>query len=157
MPYITNTDAPTATEATTTSSMPPQSNPKKSKVMTNRELLVSLHQKYDRHHDWSMRQMRSILHDVNRIRNVTMKNAFLGHEACRRAWYSLTLPQSIEDLKADGFKEQFSWSSSPPATAQWSRTPSPGRLWAECFYILLSLQLSFFTEIYCNQVVKFKS
>jgi hypothetical protein len=31
----------------------------------------------------------------------------------------------MEDLKADGFKEQFPWSSSPPAIAQWCRTPSP--------------------------------
>ena len=34
---------------------------KRSRVVNDRELLVSLHQKHDRHHDWLKRQMQSLL------------------------------------------------------------------------------------------------
>ena len=55
--------------------------PKKpSRVLNDRELLVALHQKQDRHHDWLKRQMKSLLVDVNRTRNLATKNAFVAHE-----------------------------------------------------------------------------
>ena len=58
---------------------------KRSRVLNDRELLVALHQKQDTHHDWLKRQMQSLLVDVNRIRNLATKNAFVSHEACRRS------------------------------------------------------------------------
>ena len=70
------------------------------------------------------RQMRSILVDVNRIRNLATKNSFLAHEACRRSWKSLTLHCPEDDLREDGFTEGFKFDSKPPQNASWRRTPS---------------------------------
>ena len=53
---------------------------KRTRVLNDRELLVALHQKQDRHHDWLKCQMQSLLVDVNRIRNLATKNAFVAHE-----------------------------------------------------------------------------
>ena len=92
--------------------------------MTDRELIISLHQKQDKHHDWLKRQMKSIVSHLNRVRNLSTKNAFVAHEASRRAWKSLTLLCSEDDRAADGFKEGFKFDSKPPATEKWCATPS---------------------------------
>jgi hypothetical protein len=68
--------------------------------------------------------MQSVLSDINRIRNLSTKNAFVAHEASHRAWKSLTLLCSEEDLATDGFKENFKFSSKPPSTEKWCVTPS---------------------------------
>ena len=65
-----NTDATASTIA-----QRPQKRPC---VLNDRELLVSLLQKQDRHDDWLKRQMQSLLVDVNRIRNLATKNSFGG-------------------------------------------------------------------------------
>ena len=50
---------PALTEATDSTTAP---RPKKrTRVLNDRELLVALHQKQDRHHDWLKRQMQSLL------------------------------------------------------------------------------------------------
>ena len=49
--------------------------------------------------------MQSLLVDVNHIRNLATKNAFVTHETCRRSWKSLTLMSSEDDLQQDGFTE----------------------------------------------------
>ena len=85
---------------------------------------MALHQKQDRHHDWLKRQMQSLLVDVNRIRNLATKNAFVAHETCRRSWKSLTLLSAEADLQDDGFNERFQFHSTPPWTAILRRTPS---------------------------------
>ena len=72
-----NTDATASTVA--------QRPQKRARVLNDRELLVSLHQKQDRHHDWPKRQMQSLLVDVNRIRNLATNNSFVVHEAYRRS------------------------------------------------------------------------
>ena len=46
--------------------------------------------------------MQSLLVDVNRIRNLATKNAFVTHETCRRSWKSLTLLSAEADLQDDG-------------------------------------------------------
>ena len=80
---------PASTEATDSATAP---RPKKrTRVLNDRELLVALHQKQDRHHDWLKRQMKSLLVDVNRIRNLATKNAFVAHETCHRTWKGLTI------------------------------------------------------------------
>ena len=66
LPHRANTEATTSTIA-----QRPQKCPR---VLNDRELLVSLHQKQDRHHDWLKRQMQSLLVYVDRIRNLATKN-----------------------------------------------------------------------------------
>ena len=68
--------------------------------------------------------MQSLLVDVNRIRNLATKNAFVAHETCRRSWKSLTLLSAEADLQDDGFTEIFQFDSTPPRTAVLRRTPS---------------------------------
>ena len=113
---------PALTEATDSTTAP---RPKKrTRVLNDRELLVALHQKQDRHHDWLKRQMQSLLVDVNRIRNLATKNAFVAHETSRRTWKGLTLMCSEDDLQEDGFSERFKFDSTPPRRAVLRRTPS---------------------------------
>ena len=68
--------------------------------------------------------MQSLLVDVNRIRNLATKNAFVAHETCRRSWKSLTLLSAEADLQDDGFNERFQFDSTPPRNAVLRRTPS---------------------------------
>ena len=68
--------------------------------------------------------MQSLLVDVNRIHNLATKNSFVAHEACRRSWKSLTLLYAEDDLRSDGFTENFKFDSRPPQNASWRRTPS---------------------------------
>ena len=93
-------------------------------MLNDRELLVALHQKHDKHHYWLKRQMQSLLVDVNRIRNLATKNAFVTHETYRRSWKSLTLLSAEADLHDDGFTERFKFDSTPPINAHFRRTPS---------------------------------
>ena len=75
---------------------------------------MALHQKQDKHQYWPKRQMQSLLMDVNRIRNLATKNAFVTHETCRRSWKSQTLLSAEADLQDDGFTERFKFDSTPP-------------------------------------------
>ena len=68
--------------------------------------------------------MQSLLVDVNRIRNLATKNAFVSHETCRRTWKGLTLMCSEDDLQEDGFSERFKFDSTPPRRTVLRRTPS---------------------------------
>ena len=68
--------------------------------------------------------MQSLLVDVNRIRNLATKNAFVAHETCRRSWKSLTLLSAEADLQDDGFTERFKFDHTPPRTVVMRRTPS---------------------------------
>ena len=68
--------------------------------------------------------MQSLLVDVNRIRNLATKNAFVTHETCRRSWKSLTLLSAEADLQDDGFTERCKFDSTPPRNAHLRRTPS---------------------------------
>ena len=93
-------------------------------MLNDRELLMALHQKHDKHHYWLKRQMQSLLVDVNLIRNLATKNAFVTHETCRRSWKSLTLLSAEADLQDDGFTERFKFDSTPPRNAVLRQTPS---------------------------------
>ena len=66
--------------------------------------------------------MQSLLVDVNRIRNLATKNAFVTHETCRRSWKSLTLLSVEADLQDDGLK--FKFDSTPPRNVVLRQTPS---------------------------------
>ena len=113
---------PASTEATDSATAP---RPKKrTRVLNDRELLVALHQKQDRHHDWLKHQMKSLLVEVNRIRNIATKNAFVAHETCHRTWKGLTMMLSEAGLQEDGFTERFKFDSTPPRRAVLLGTPS---------------------------------
>ena len=68
--------------------------------------------------------MQSLLVDVNRIRNLATKNAFVTHETCRRSWKSLTLLSTEADLQDDGFTKRFKFDSTPPRNVVSRQTPS---------------------------------
>ena len=85
---------------------------------------MALHQKQDKHHYWLKHQMQSLLVDVNHIRNLATKNAFVTHETCRRSWKSMTLLSSEDDLQQGGFTERFKFDSTPPRNVVLRRTPS---------------------------------
>ena len=68
--------------------------------------------------------MQSLLVDVNRIRNLATKNAFVTYETCRRSWKSLTLFTTEEDLQDDGFTKRFKFDTTPPRNVVLRRTPS---------------------------------
>ena len=68
--------------------------------------------------------MQNLLVDVNRIRNLATKNAFVAHETCRRSWKSLTLLSAEADLQDDGFTERIKFDSTPPRNVVLRRTPS---------------------------------
>ena len=115
VPHRANTEATDSTIA--------QRPRKRSRVLNDQELLVALHQKQDKHHDWLKCQMQSILVDVNHIRNLATKNSFVAHESCRRSWKSLTLLCSEDVLREDGFTKGFKFDSTPPRDASWCQTP----------------------------------
>ena len=119
-----NTRLPHRAQTEATESTIAQRPKKRSRILNDRELLLALHQKQDKHHFWLKRQMQSLLVDVNRIRNLATKNAFVAHETCRRSWKSLTLLSAEADLQDDGFNERFQFDSTPPRTAVLRRTPS---------------------------------
>ena len=75
-PMAGNTRLPHHAQTEATESTIAQRPKKRSRVLNDRELLVALHQKQDKHHFWLKRQMQSLLVDVNRIRNLATKNAF---------------------------------------------------------------------------------
>ena len=122
-PMAGNTRLPHRAPTEATESTIAQRPKKRSRVLNDRELLVALHQKQDKHHFWLKRQMQSLLVDVNRIRNLATKNAFVAHETCRRSWKSLTLLSAEADLQDDGFTERFKFDSTPPRNDVLRRTP----------------------------------
>ena len=123
-PLAGNTRAPHRATTKATESTIAQRPRKRSRVLNDRELLVAMHQKQYTHHDWLKCQMQSLLVDVNHIRNLATKNAFVTHETCRRSWKSLTLLSSEDDLQQDGFTERFKFDSTPPRNAVLRRTTS---------------------------------
>lgn len=97
---------------------------RKQRVMTDRKLLVSLHQKLDKHHDWAHIQTHQILHDLNKVRNLSIKNAFVGHETFRGSWVSVSFQKTEQELHGLGFDKHFDESTAPPKEMKLRRTPS---------------------------------
>ena len=81
--------------------------------MTDRELLLSLHQKVDRNHKWIKRQFGSLLHNMTATHNGVKKNHYYLHEVFDRTWAILSHLYGEEDLKQMGFKEEFDWAAPP--------------------------------------------
>ena len=92
--------------------------------MTDRELLLSLHQKVDRNHKWVKRQFGSILHNMIATHNAVKKNHYYLHETLNRTWAVLSHIYGAEDLKKMGLKEDFDWSAPPPKKYKKVKVPT---------------------------------
>ena len=84
------------------------------RVMTDHELLLSLHQKVDRNHKWVKRQFGSILHNMTATYNSVKKNHYYLNEMFDRTWAILSHLYGDEDLKQMGLKQDFGWAKPPP-------------------------------------------
>ena len=80
--YSTNDDSSTLDSAANASKQNPQGTTPR--VMTNRELLLSLHQKVDHNHKWVKRQFGSILHNMTATYNSVKKNHYYLNEVFDR-------------------------------------------------------------------------
>ena len=103
--YSTNDDSATHDTAANASKPNPQATAPR--VMTDRELLLNLHQKVDRNHKWVKRQFGSILQNMTMMQNTVKKNHYYLHEVFDRTWAILSHFYGEEDLKQIGFKQDF--------------------------------------------------
>ena len=110
--YSTNDDSATHDSAANAPKSSPQATAPH--VMTDHELLISLHQKVDRNHKWVKRQFGSILHNMTTTHIAVKKNHYYLLEVFDRTWAILLHLYGEEDLKQMGFKEDFDWSAPPP-------------------------------------------
>ena len=94
------------------------------RVMTNHELLLSLHQKVDRNHKSVKHQFGSILHNMTATHNAVKKNHYYLHEIFDRTWAVLSHIYSADDLMKMGLKEDFDWSAPPPKKYKKVKVPS---------------------------------
>ena len=120
--YSTNDDSATHDSAANASKQSPQATAPR--VMTDRELLLSLHQKVDRNHKWVKRQFGSILHNMTATHNAVKKNHYYLHETFNRTWVVLSHVYSATDLKNMGLKKEFDWSAPPPKKFKKVKVPS---------------------------------
>ena len=120
--YSTNDDSTTHDSAANASKQTPQGTAPR--VMTDRELLLSLHQKVDRNHKWVKRQFGSILHNMTATHNAVKKNHYYLHETLNRTWDVLLHIYGEEDLKKMGLKEEFDWFAPPPKKFKKVKVPS---------------------------------
>ena len=86
--YSTNDDSATHDTAANATKTSPQATAPR--VMTDRELLISLHQKVDRNLKWVKRQFGSILYNMTSTHNAVKKNHYYLHEVFDRTWAILS-------------------------------------------------------------------
>ena len=110
--YSTNDDSATHDTAANASRQFPQATAPR--VMTDCEILLSLHQKVDRNHKWVKRQFGSILHNMTATHNSVKKNHYYLNEVFDRTWAILSHLYGDEDLKQMGFKQDFGRVKPPP-------------------------------------------
>jgi hypothetical protein len=79
----TDDSASHGTDAPTSEQIPHAEAPR---MMTNRELLISLHQKVDRNHHWVKCQLASIVEGMTVAHNTVRKNTYYSHEIYKRTW-----------------------------------------------------------------------
>ena len=95
--YSTNDDTATQDSAAKASAQTHQETAPR--VMTDRELLLNLHQKIDRNHKWVKRQFGSLLRDMTVTHNSVRKNHYYLHEVFDRTWAILSHLKTPEELK----------------------------------------------------------
>ena len=120
--YSTNDDSATHDSAANAPKQTPQGTAPR--VMTDHELLLSLHQKVDRNHKWVKRQFGSILHNMTATHNAVKKNHYYLHETLNRTWAVLSHIYGEEDLKKMGLKEDLDWAAPPPKKYKKVKVPS---------------------------------
>ena len=120
--YSTNDDSATHDSAANAPKQNPQGTAPR--VMTDCELLLSLHQKVDRNHKWVKRQFGSILHNMTATHNAVKKNHYYLHEILNRTWAILSQVYSEEDLKTMGLKDDLDWAAPPPKKYKKVKVPS---------------------------------
>ena len=120
--YSTNDDSATHDSAANATKPNPQGTAPR--VMTDRELLLSLHQKVDRNHKWVKRQFGSILHNMTATHNAVKKNHYYLHETLNHTWAVLLHIYGEEDLKKMGLKEDLGWAAPPPKKYKKVKVPS---------------------------------
>jgi hypothetical protein len=79
------------------------------RMMTNRELLISLHQKVDRNHDWVKRQLASIVEGMAVAHNTVRKNTYYSHKIYKRTWAILSTMKTEDELTAMNIHEHYDW------------------------------------------------
>ena len=99
--YSTNDDS--ATHDSAAKQNPQATAPR---VMTDRELLLSLHQKVDHNHKWVKRQFGSILHNMTATYNSVKKNHYYLHEVFDRTWAVLSHLYGEDDLNTQCSEEK---------------------------------------------------
>ena len=109
--YSTNDDSATHDTAANASKPNPQGTTPR--VMSDHELLLSLHQKVDRNHKWVKRQFGSILQNMTITHNSVKKNHYYLHEVFDHTWVVLSHLYGEEDLTKMGFKQDFDCSQPP--------------------------------------------
>ncbi|KAI4995697.1 hypothetical protein ZWY2020_037745 [Hordeum vulgare] len=83
------------------------------RVMTNRELLPSLHQKVDRNHKWVKHQLSAIVKTLSETQNAVKNNHYYLHEVFDRTWATLAHLKTQEKLDELEFTQDFNWSWPP--------------------------------------------
>ncbi|KAI5007520.1 hypothetical protein ZWY2020_051977 [Hordeum vulgare] len=81
--------------------------------MTNRELLLSLHQMVDRNHKWVKRQFSAIVKTLNETQNAVKKNHYYLHEVFDRTSATLAHLKTQEELDELEFTQDIDWSWPP--------------------------------------------
>ena len=81
--------------------------------MTNRELLLGLHQKVDRNHKWVKRQFGAIVKTLNETRNAVKKNHYYLVEVFDSTWATLVHLKTPEELEEMEFTQDSDWSWPP--------------------------------------------
>ena len=95
--YSTNDDSATHDTTTNASKQNPQATALH--VMTDRELLLSLHQNVDRNHKWVKRQFGAILHNMTVTQNSMKKNHYYLHQVFDRTWVVPSHIYTDDELK----------------------------------------------------------
>lgn len=81
--------------------------------MTDRELLLSLHQKVDRNHKWVKRQFGAIIHNMTVTQNTVKKNHYYLHQVFDCTWAITSHVYTDDELKKMDFQQDFDWSQPP--------------------------------------------
>ncbi|KAI4996690.1 hypothetical protein ZWY2020_052032 [Hordeum vulgare] len=83
------------------------------RVLTTRELLLSLHQKVDHNHKWVKRQFGAIVKTLTETQNSVKLNHHYLHEVIDRTWATLAHLKTQTELEELNFEQDFDWSWPP--------------------------------------------
>lgn len=89
------------------------SSPNIPRVMTDRELLLSLHTKVDRNHKWVKCQFGSVVKTLNGTQYAVKKKQYYLHEVFDHTWTILSHLKTPKVLMEMEFNQDFDWSWPP--------------------------------------------